>query len=92
MIGLIERHSFMQHNTTTDLIRLLLQKRADVNKRDRFGNTPVHLAAYMNSIEAIAMLIKHGASVNITNDVGEKPVNAARRWESEAAIRMLEQL
>ena len=29
-------------NNRTDVIRLLLQKGVDVNKRDRIGETPVH--------------------------------------------------
>ena len=48
----------------TDVIRFLLQKGADVNKRDRYGNTPVHWAACRNSIEAIAMFIDHAWSVD----------------------------
>ena len=76
----------------TDVIRLLLQKGADVNKRDRFGDTPVHYAAMDNSTEAIAMLIEHGASINITNNRGDKPIDTARRYGKEAAVRMLEQL
>ena len=77
----------------TDVIRLLLQNGADVNKRNRHGDfTPVHLAAWNNNTEAIAMLMKHGASINITGNRGEKPIDVARRYESEAAVRMLEQL
>ena len=76
----------------TDVIRLLLQKGADVNKRDRYGNTPVHWAASGNSTEAIAILIEHGASINITNDKGDKPIDTARRYERDGAVRMLEQL
>ena len=76
----------------TDVIRLLLQKGADVNKRDRFGDTPVHYAAWENSTEAIATLIEHGASINITNKRGDKPIDYARRYGREAAVRMLEQL
>ena len=76
----------------TDVIRLLLQNGADVNKRDRLGNTPVHYAAMMNYTEAIAMLMRHGASINITNNRGEKPIDLARRFKKEAAVRMLEQL
>ena len=73
----------------TDVIRLLLQKGADVNKRDRFGRTPVHHAARDNSTEAIAMLIEHGASINITDDEGDTPVHWAVRWNKTEAIAML---
>ena len=76
----------------TDVIRLLLQNGADVNKRDRWRDTLIHDAAVRNNTEAIAMLIKHEASINITNNKGEKPIDTARRWKSEAAVRMLEQI
>ena len=52
----------------TDVIRLLLQRGADVHKPNHFGNTPVHLAAIRNSTDAIALLFKHGASINITKN------------------------
>ena len=76
----------------TDVIRLLLQKGADVNKRDHYGDTFVHYAAITNSTEVIALLIEHGASINITNNEGEKPIDKARRLGKKAAVRMLEQL
>ena len=76
----------------TDVIRLLLQNGADVNKRDCWDYTPVHHAAMENNTEVIAMLIKHEASINITNNDGEKPIDTARRLKREAAVRMLEQL
>ena len=77
-------------DNNTDVIRLLLQNGADVNKRDCLGYTLVHYAAMYNNTEVIEMLIKQ-ASINITNNEGEKPIDAARRYESEAAVRMLEQ-
>ena len=74
----------------TDVIRLLLQNGADVNKRC-WGFTSVHQAARMNHTEVIAMLIEYGASINITSNYGDTPIDLARRWKSEAAVRMLEQ-
>ena len=54
----------------TDVIRLLLQKGADVNKRNRSGYTPVHYAAGWNLTEAIAILIDHGVIINILDNGG----------------------
>ena len=79
-------------SNSTGVIRRLLQKGADVNKRDYAGYTLVHFAAWKNSTEAIAMLVEHGASINITNNRDEKPIDLARRYGNEAAVYMLEQL
>ena len=79
-------------SNSTEVIRLLLQNGANANKRDLYGDTPVHHAARSNSTEAIAVLVEHGASINIKNIDGEKPIDHARRWNNEAAVRMLEQL
>ena len=76
----------------TDVIQLLLQNGADVNKEDGLGDTPLHYAAYGNNPEAIALLVDHGASINITNIMGDKPIDQARQLENEVAVRMLEQL
>ena len=84
---------FAAYYNRTDVIRLLLQKGADVNKQNWIGNTPLHNAAMFNSTaEVIAMLIDHGASINITNNEGYKPIDYARQFGREAAVRMLEQL
>lgn len=76
----------------TDVIRLLLQRVADVHKPNHFGNTLVHLAAIRNSTDAIVLLFKHGASINITNNRGEKPADIALRYNMKTAVRMPEQL
>ena len=76
----------------TDVIRLLVQRGADVHKPNHFGNTPVHLAAIQNSTDAIALLLKHGAPINITKNRGEKPADIALRYNMKTAVRMLEQL
>ena len=72
----------------TDIIRLLLQNGANVNKQNRLG----YRAAVNNNPEAIALLVKHGASMNITNNDGYKPIDVARWNNNEATVRMLEQL
>ena len=83
---------FAAQYNRTDVIRLLLQNGADVNRRNLSGNTAVHWAAGWNKPEAIALLVKHGASINIKNNVGDKPIDDARENKSEAAVLILEQL
>ena len=79
-------------NNRLDVVRVLLGKGADVNKRDRAGMTPLHWAARWNSSDTIAVLLEYGASTNFMDDQGNRPIDYAQLLNNEAALRKLEQL
>ena len=79
-------------NNRADVIRFLLQKGVDVNKRVRFGETYFHAASSCNSPDAIAMVMELGVSINITDNKGNKLIAYTRPNNSEAAVCMLQQL
>jgi ankyrin repeat protein len=54
-----------------ECVRLLAQAGADVNARDREGNTPLH-ETYLTAVEK--ELLKLGANVNARNHDGETPI------------------
>ena len=43
------------------MIELLIDKGAEVNARDKYGRTPLTIAADLDHKEATAVLKKHGA-------------------------------
>lgn len=45
------------------IIRLLVEKGAGVRVRDSYGNTPPHLAIYLESDVAIRLLLDSGADI-----------------------------
>lgn len=59
----------------TEAVRLLLQQGADVNGRNRDGNTALHLAMFLGRAETAELLLKSGADVNARNDDGATPVD-----------------
>ena len=72
--------------TALDLIKLLLEKGADPNKRftgqfhsysmpnsDRFDNTPFYRAAITADVEALKLLIAHGADLEQTPPIPPPP-------------------
>lgn len=61
-----------------DVVRLLLDRGADINARDELnGVTPLHLAAEHGRVDIVKVLIRHGADVTIQNRKGKTPLFAS---------------
>ncbi|XP_031570926.1 protein phosphatase 1 regulatory subunit 27-like [Actinia tenebrosa] len=58
-------------------IKLLIELGADVNKKDRFGWTPLHYAVSEGYDQICRYLLNHGANARIENAEGEFPVELA---------------
>ena len=54
---------------------LLLQHGADINGRNRDGNTALHLAIFLGHAGTAELLIKNGADVNAKNNDGATPID-----------------
>lgn len=73
----------------------LLQKmiehgQADVNSRDCYGSTPLHIAAYFNYEEQVQLLISHGADVNSVDALRDKPIDTVKRHCSFRCVAVLQ--
>ncbi|KAK7094354.1 hypothetical protein V1264_005929 [Littorina saxatilis] len=62
---------------SADITRLLLDAGADVNAHDRWGGTPLHLAARNGKTETLRRLIHHEADLNATDNEGRTPLRHA---------------
>ena len=65
---------------------MLLAHGADVNARDESEETPMHSAAYFNSLEVAQVLLAHGADVNARDEDGNTPVALAKRCSLVAHV------
>ncbi len=70
-------------------VSMLLDKGANVNAKDAFGNTPIFLAVEKKDRETIKLLIEKGANVTIKNNAGETPFTAAARNGDLETIKLL---
>ena len=55
-------------------VEFLIENGADLNKKSRFGRTPLHEAALHGYYDIAELLINSGADVNATNPRGETPL------------------
>lgn len=70
----------------TQIIKELINKGAFVSGRDKYGRTPLHIAAKYNNVIGAQILIKSGAKLMDKDDKGKTPLDYA---ESAEMIKLL---
>lgn len=70
-------------------VRLLIQAGAEVNRSDRFGNSPSYYATVRDDKETIELLLSAGANIEHRRSDGETLLETALIWNSHNAIREL---
>ena len=60
-----------------DVVRLLIERNADVDGRTLTGSTPLRVAAHDGHLDVVRCLVESGADVNARNDYESTPLMAA---------------
>lgn len=71
------------------LIRLLLDKGADIRARDLHGHTALHCAAAMNQKAAVKLLLRRGAERHVVGFFGETPLDRALYYQHFDVVLIL---
>lgn len=60
-------------NRNLKFMQILIESGADINAKNRYGNTPLHVAAYNydDCIEIIKLFVDYGVDIHIKNNKGE---------------------
>ena len=72
-----ENQTALFHANSAEFVELLLRAEADVNIRDRRGETPLFDAVRRESAQSVALLLDAGADVNIRNNDGKTALYTA---------------
>ena len=68
---------------------VLLDNGANVNIKDRYGRTPLHLIARAGDPEIAKLLIDRGARANVRDQQGQTPLDIASHSGHEAMVAVL---
>ncbi len=63
-----------------EVIKLLLDNKADVNAKDSTGKTALHVAAASGNLEIVQFLIDNKADVNAKDADGQTPLGAVKNY------------
>jgi len=74
-----------------NLIKFLIEKKADITLGDQSLMTPLHIAAAASDTRLLAFLLENGArdSVNVQNLFGQTPLNFAIQNENSKCVELL---
>jgi ankyrin repeat protein len=81
-------HAAAHHGDFAQLERLLAAK-VDVNARDAYGRTPLHVATFARQREAIRQLVKAGANLGLLERDRYDAVTIAAVADDEETLRTL---
>ena len=73
-----------------DIVEILINAGADVEAKDKYGNTTLMLASSFNTPEVVNIFLKAGANVNVKSNNGMTPlINAAKTNRNPKVIDLL---
>lgn len=59
------------------LAQILINNGADINTKDKSGNTPLHYCIYYKNYKLMKLLVNNGADVNVHDNNGRTPLHLA---------------
>ena len=71
------------------VVKLLLEKGADIESKDDYGRTPLSWAAEGGHKAVVKLLLEKGADMESKDDYGQTPLSWAAEGGHEAVVQLL---
>jgi len=99
MPGLSPLHEAVFNEASLDIVRLLIQRGADVNKKscgDGWAvncncSTPLYIAACKGNVKMVKLLLDHGADVSLAHYDKKTALKIAQEQGQTAVVRLLKE-
>lgn len=72
-----------------DQVKSCLDRGVDIEKSDRRGRTPLHIAVMVEKPEIVRHLLEHGANVNCQDNEGRTPLHIAAILKNDGIVNLL---
>ncbi len=82
-------HILASRNKNMEIFNFFLERKVDINKRDKNGNTAIMNAAMRNDIKTLSFLSEAGAEINTANKNGETPLMLAMQNNTFEVVEFL---
>jgi len=76
-------------NGLTTIVKYIIKAGADVNTKDKYGRTALHLASYYMHKQIVKILLDAGADVNAKDQYGYTPLHVATFNGYEQIVKIL---
>jgi hypothetical protein len=77
------------NDSDAQYIKKLIEDGANVNSRDIFGDTPLHVATKRCNYQIVKILIDNKAKIDMKDFLGQTPLEVAKKWNFLAIKKFL---
>jgi ankyrin repeat protein len=89
ILAVAGKRNWPKSNIYPDLIKFMIENRADINVQDSHGSTPLMSAVYARDLELAKYLLESNADPNIKNINGETPIVPAASMGDIPMVELL---
>jgi hypothetical protein len=85
----VSQDSVMNKDIQLNIVTKLIDAKANVNFKDKYGKTPLILATESNSPKIVSKLLQSSADVSIRDQHGNTALDIAQVWEMNDIIKII---